>query len=103
MDLDRVKLLIELLFDNTAREDERHDAAMDIGEYNDDRALNALTLIATNRNEDNIILDACGESIARILVKRNEFKKEILKNLMPLAKLTAEEFIKTNKPEWNLD
>ncbi|NNM44262.1 MAG: hypothetical protein HKM07_07975 [Chlamydiae bacterium] len=96
----RVSLLIDILLDKTAREDERHDAAMDIGEFNDDRALNALVRLASDPNEDNIVLDVCGESIAEILVKRNELKKDILEKLDPIAKRTADAFIKEQRPDW---
>ncbi len=71
--LDKVDLLISLSFDHTAREDERHDATMDIGNYTDVHALNALIKIASNPNENQFILDACGESIAQIWVKHNQF------------------------------
>ncbi len=98
--LDKVDGFIEVLFDNTAREDERHDAAMDIGKYDDDRALNALLQLASNPDEDDIILDACGESIARILVKRNQYRKDLINNLTPIARKLAEEYIKVHKPEW---
>ena len=66
---DRIDLLIETLFDKSAREDERDDAAMDLGSYNDDRALNALTQIGSNPKDDYMILDSCGESIAEIMLQ----------------------------------
>jgi len=97
---DRIDLLIKTLFDDTAREDERHDAAMYIGHFDDDRALKALSKIASNPNEEEIILDACGESIARILVMRNSDKKDVIKALAPLAKETAIAFIRNHRPEW---
>jgi hypothetical protein len=66
------------LFDQTAREDERHDAVMDIGKYDDARALNALLRVAFNSPENDFLLDACGESIAEILVGRNEFNGDLV-------------------------
>ncbi|MBA3958486.1 MAG: hypothetical protein H0X51_08885 [Parachlamydiaceae bacterium] len=99
--IDRVDLLIEILLDKTAREDERHEAAMDIGKYDDDRALAGLLKTASNPNEDTIILDACGESIGQIVVKRrNEFRKEDIEKLAPLARDIAEEYIYGHRPEW---
>ena len=97
---DRVDLLIAILLDRTAREDERHDAAMDIGAYNDDRALNILTRLGSDPSEDNLILDACGESLAEILVVRNEFRREVIEGLTPIAKKMAYAYIKDAKPEW---
>lgn len=100
MILNRLDLLIEILVDHNAREDERHDAAMDIGSFIDDRALNVLLQIGSNPYEEVIIQDACGESIAKILVSRNELKKDLIDHLTPIAKKTAYAFIKENKPEW---
>ena len=97
---DEVKMLIDILFDPSARDDERHDAAMDIGKYNDERALKALLQIGSNPIEDIIILDACGESVAEILVNRDEFRKDALEKLTPIAKKTAYAFIKEHKPQW---
>jgi hypothetical protein len=97
---DRLDLLIELLFDATAREDEKHDATMDIGEFNDDRAINALLQIAIDPNENETILDACGESIAQIWTKRNQFNVEAYKSFRPCAQEAIKMYIKYNKPEW---
>jgi HEAT repeat protein len=97
---DQVDLLIDILFDNTAREDERDDAAMDLGRYDDDKALNALLLIASNLNENDTVLDSSGESIAKILTRRKELNKDIFENLHPIAKRAAYSFIKEVKPEW---
>ena len=97
---DKVQGLIEILFDKTAREDERDDAAMYLGKYDDDRALNALALMASHSNNDFTVLDSCGESIAEILVKRNEYRRDIMTNLVPIARRSAEGFIKYHKPEW---
>jgi hypothetical protein len=97
---DQVDLLIAILFDNEAREDERHDAAMDIGDFDDHRALNALMKIAANPAENEIILDACGESLAQIWVKRNFFDIKAYNQLQPQAQHVAKAYIKTNRPEW---
>lgn len=82
---DKLDLLIEILLDNNAREDERHDAVLDLGSYNDDRALNALILVASKENEIDIIQDSCGDSIAEIWTKRNLFDLESFKKLSGLA------------------
>ncbi len=97
---DEVQLLIKILFDPIAREDERHDAAMDMGKFNDDKVLNALMQVGSNTDEEYIVLDACGESIAKILVGRNEFRQDIIYKLAPIAQRTAIAFFKSHKPEW---
>lgn len=102
-DYERVGLLVKILLDINARIDERDDAAMDLGDYDDDRGLNALIAIATNPSEELFIMDACGASIAEILVRRNEFRKDVIKRLYGPAKHEAEAYIRNTKPEWKLD
>jgi len=96
----RTERLIKVLFDFTAREDERDDAAMDLGSSEDEKALDALIDIGSNFDENETILDSCGESIAKILVKKNFFNKEILNKLAPAAKAAAFAFLKEERPEW---
>ena len=96
----RVELLISILLDSNAREDERHDAAMDIGDYDDDRVVKALIKIASNPQENRIIRDACGESIAQIWIHRNNFNNRAYQKLQPDAQHIAKMYIYANKPEW---
>jgi HEAT repeat protein len=98
--LDKVDRLINVLFDNTAREDQRDDAAMDLGKFDDERALVALLRIASNPNEDETILDSCGTSIGEILTKKEKHNLSLLNNLAPCAKNSAYSFIKEVQPEW---
>ncbi|NNM43553.1 MAG: hypothetical protein HKM07_04355, partial [Chlamydiae bacterium] len=53
--MDRIGLLVEILIDINARVDERDDAAMYLGEYDDDRALNALLSIVLDPNAEPFI------------------------------------------------
>ncbi len=97
---DEVILLVNVLLDEAAREDERDDAAMDLGKFNDQRALTALLKVASNPNENEMILDSCGESIGNILVKREKQEMVVLDFLTPIAKDSAYFFIKGIHPEW---
>jgi len=94
---DTVDLLIKILFDKSAREDEKHDAVMDIGQFNDDRALNALVLIANDPSSNQTILDACGESIAQIWMKRNQFDIESYNKFPPIVQQAIRMYIKNQK------
>ncbi len=96
---DTIDLLIDILFDPTAREDEKHDAVMDLGEYNDERALQALLKVASNFTETEIILQSAGESIGRIWTESNQFDKNAFAKLHPFAQHEAEMYIKAIKPE----
>ena len=90
-------LVIELL-DNTAREDERHDAAMDLGEYDSDEAISALAKVASDPNEEDIIVDSCAESMAEIWVRMNKFNEYLFKKLSPLAKNIISKLILSKNP-----
>lgn len=96
---DRAQLLIDVLLDKTAREDERDDAAMDLGQYNDIRALEALTKIASDPSEDDVIVDSCAESIGEICVGLNLFNEDTFRKMVPFAQKIAFDFIMAYKPE----
>jgi len=97
--MDKVELLIRVLLDKNARIDERDDAAMDLGKYDDDRALNALISIVLNPNEDSFIMDVCGESIGEIWVKRNFFDFDLYKKMHKSAQNELINHIKSRNPE----
>ena len=97
---DKVAFLINVLLDDTAREDEKDDAAMDLGKYDDDRALTVLSQVASNPNENAMVQDSCGESIAKILLRRGLYNRDIIDTLTPIAKDAVYSYIKTVKPEW---
>ena len=97
---DRVDQLIAILFDDTARVDEKDDAAMDLGDYNDDRALSALIQIVTDENEEPFIFDKCGESIASIWVNRDYFDTNLYKKMVPDAQYELYGYIQGSRPEW---
>jgi len=77
---DQVKLLIDILSDKNAREDERGDAAIDLRCYEDKRAIEALFEVASNPQEDDVIADNAAESLGDLCVKMHFFdEKKILK------------------------
>ncbi len=98
--VDLIDGLITVLFDHNARVDERDDAAMDLGDFDDKRALEALSAVASNSQEDEMILNSSAESIAQILVRKKEFKKDLIKGLVPMAQDIIMSYIKAGKPEW---
>lgn len=72
----REKLLIELLFDETARIDERDDAALDLAEYDSDIAMDALIKAGSDRNFDDTVLEAVSTSIAMIWSRNKSFDRK---------------------------
>lgn len=97
---DRIDLLTEILNDVTAREDERDDAAMDLGDYDDGRALSALLEFISNPKNDEMILDSCYDSIAQILTRRTAFDLNLYQKLDPPTQKSIKTYIKNVKPEW---
>ena len=96
----RLKKLVDLLLNENATISERDDAAMDLYEFNDNVALNALTKIAKNTDENPIVLNSCGESIASIWIKRNSFDKQCYDSLTKVAKDGIFYVIQHDKPNW---
>lgn len=93
-------LLIEIIFDPSAREDEIDDALMDIGEYNDIRAIEALVRFSQENDEDNFLTDSCGESIARIWLLRDEFDIKKYRSIGPRTRSYTKSYLNEIKPEW---
>src|ERR1700733_3313378 len=98
--MNKIDKLTEILLDQTATEAERDDAAMDLGKYDDDHALNTLLLVASNLEDEPFIMNSCGESIAEIWVRKNQFDTNAYRKMHPLAKEEIERYIKIRKPGW---
>ncbi|MBF8262369.1 MAG: hypothetical protein HW387_34 [Parachlamydiales bacterium] len=95
---DRVQLLIDILFDLTAREDEREDAIMYLGESKDLRALTALLKIASDPNNDDLLVGDCAESIGELCVSMSCFEAESFKQMVPFAQKTVFRIIMARNP-----
>ena len=92
--------LITILLDSEASIADRDDAAMDLYEYDCDLVLNALVKVAKNSNDDPMVLNSCGESIASIWVKRNIFDKKCYEQLSKAAQDGIYYVIKYDRPQW---
>ena len=69
MDEAKVKPLIELLFDGSARLDERDDAGQYLGESDSPAALAASRRKAASAEEDELLVGTAGESLGQILTR----------------------------------
>ncbi len=96
---DQIELLINILLDKTAREDERDDAAIDLGRYLDLRALNALIKIASDPTEDKFIMDNCAESIGEICIGLDWFDPIQFDSLIPVVQRIVFHQIMASKPD----
>jgi hypothetical protein len=96
----RKKLLIELLLDPNEDIYAKDDAALDLGEFDNDDVLNACIQAACNPNEDEGVVDLCGENIGRIWIKRNIFDLNLFKTLPPWARNGIMVSIRNAKSDW---
>ena len=96
---DQIQLLIDVLLDKTAREDERGDAAIDLRTHKDIRALDALIKIASDPDEDDVIVDNCAESIGHLYVAMNFFNEDAFMNMLPFSQRIVFFFIMTHSPK----
>jgi len=100
-DREIIQNLIEVLLDPDAREDEVDDAAMDLGDFDDDNALDALIFAANQSHiSEWYILQNIGESIFDIWNKRNSFSPEIYNSLNDSAKDGFYRSMCAFRPEW---
>lgn len=81
-----VERLVKILLDKDALIEDRDDAAMDLGAFNDDKALNALIQVGTDETEHDIILWSCGASISDIWLKRGSYNRIVLDSLSKKAR-----------------
>jgi hypothetical protein len=101
MDRRRLESLIKVLKDPKADIAEQDDAARDLGDFNEDEALQALVEKAKNpETDDYLVLETCGESISEIWLRRNFFSTETYDSLRRLARVAIYRDIQHAKPEW---
>ncbi|MDL0438116.1 hypothetical protein [Stutzerimonas frequens] len=96
-DMSEANCLIEILLDKKSRVDERDDAAMDLGAFDDESVLAALMLVGQDHNESDIVLASCGESIGMILMRRAAMDQSLLDGLAPVAKREATAVLRNAK------
>lgn len=89
-----IDTLFDILFDTTARIDERDDAAIYLGQCHSTEVLNKLANFGNCANENMIILASVGESIGEIRVALNSFDFALISKLAPIAKKEALGIIK---------
>lgn len=63
----------------------RYDAALEISEYDNQEALEALIALASDPNEDVVFISRCGEAISTIWHRLKIFDEKIYRQLQPSA------------------
>lgn len=87
MSTQMIDYLIQVLQDKSIDLGVRDDAAMDLGAYDEPRVLDALVQVAVDKDEDELILWSCGESIKDIWLRRGDYSRKVI-NAELLNKLT---------------
>lgn len=104
---EQVKKLIGVLYDISARADERDDAAIYLGEKDDPEALKALIMFAQQNfkipgddpRDIQLLKNTCGESIANIWLRKEMFDSLVYRSLSKEAQQEIKGLFKTKRPE----
>jgi hypothetical protein len=90
--------LMAVLLDRSARADERDDAAMDLGTFDEPEALRALLQVGSDPNEDPDLLVSVGESIGEIWARQGAYDEAQLCSLLPAAREIVKVTLKERAP-----
>lgn len=77
--------LISVLRDTSARPDERDDAAIGLGRFDEPEALAVLVEVASDSEEDDNVVASAGESIAEIWQKSGGYDDDLVAGLTATA------------------
>lgn len=78
--------LISVLFDTKAQLGDRLDAAMDLGEYDEPAAEQALLRIVLDAKADDDLADEAGNSLCEIWARQEKFDPELVARMHPEAR-----------------
>lgn len=78
--------LISRLLDKKAEFGDRDDAAMDLGEFDDTAAEEALTTVVQDSTEDGDIADRAGESLSEIWKRKSKWDSSLVPRMHPEAR-----------------
>jgi len=98
---EKIDSLVEILLDPYADIADQDDAAGYLGDYDDDKAL--ISLIRVSQGDiitDFSVLQTCGESIARIWIRRKHIDRSVFISLNRQTKLGVLDYLEGNKPDW---
>ena len=92
--------LIEALLNSEAPFGDRHDAAMDLGMYDEAEAEAALLAVACDTATARMLAEECEGSLVEIWARRREFNASALSGLSGETLLRACKLIAARMPEW---
>lgn len=92
--------LISVLNNTSAEFGDRHDAAMDLGGYDEPEAEDALTKVILDPTTDPSLAEAVGESLAEIWSRKNDVNMDVLQKLSGDVLQITLGTIEARRPEW---
>ncbi len=92
--------LIEILLDPSASIAEKDDAAIELGNFDEQDVIDVLINVSNKLEYDEMVKASCGESLAFIWLKHQNLKYNDLKKLNGIAFREAIGLIKRNRKEW---
>ncbi len=95
----KIELLIEILLDPNARDDEKDDAVIELGNYPNKKVEEVLLLVSNDPSFDEMIRASCGESLAEIWVKQSKLDISKLKSLTGIALQEALSLFQNKRPD----
>lgn len=95
---DAITVLLEVLTDKSASLTDRDDAAINLGQYDEDRVLTTLLEVASDPAEEELVLSSAGESIAQIWLRCRRVDVDKLTGLQPIAKHEAIALLEKEMP-----
>lgn len=98
--LERIEALRKILLELPANLGERDDAAMDLEAFDEPEAVQVLLKVGSNPNEDEMVLEKCGESLAGIWLRTGRFDPSGFSSLVGNARREARIFLSAKHPEW---
>lgn len=87
--------LVDVLLDHDARWDERDDAAMDLGGFDEREAFQALLQVGFDTSEDETLLETVGGALAEIVNRNPERDVVEIAKLAPPALRAFREGLRT--------
>jgi HEAT repeat protein len=89
MNEERTDALVAVLLDRSARIDARDDAAMALGESDEQAAYDALMFVACDPAEHTLVAASAGESLGEIVGRRGNTDPLWREQLTPIARMEA--------------
>lgn len=92
--------LIHLMFDNSAFEEERQEAAGYLSNFPDLVALDALYIVAKNKNETSYVRSKAGESLGLIMLTMGKIEERYINEIEEDAKQEMFAVFRDSQPGW---